>query len=123
MILITFDTETGYYYLQSRYYNSEIDRFLNADGLISTGQGLIGSNMFAYCLNSPVNRRDDNGFVCISITEGATTWKNESSTSTVSQILYYGKKFLYSTGDYYIGEAIVKAYENSVTKSYKPINL
>ena len=42
------------YYLQSRYYDPEIGRFLNADNLVSTGQGLLGNNMFVYCLNCPV---------------------------------------------------------------------
>ncbi|WP_242865320.1 RHS repeat-associated core domain-containing protein [Clostridium sp. ATCC 25772] len=36
-----YDTETGYYYLQSRYYNPEWGRFLNVDGLVSTGQGML----------------------------------------------------------------------------------
>ena len=39
-----YDTETGWYYLQTRYYNPEIGRFLNADGYISTGQGLLSYN-------------------------------------------------------------------------------
>ena len=53
-----YDTETGLYYLQSRYYNPEIGRFINADGCMATGQGLLGNNMFAYCLNNPINRID-----------------------------------------------------------------
>ncbi len=56
-----YDTETGYYYLQSRYYAPEISRFINADGLVATGQGLLGNNMFAYCLNNPVNGCDPCG--------------------------------------------------------------
>ena len=50
--------ETGLYYLQTRYYNPELGRFINADVLISTGQGILGNNMFAYCGNSPVGRTD-----------------------------------------------------------------
>ena len=46
-----FDQETGLYYLQSRYYDPEVGRFINADGLASTGQGILGCNMFAYCGN------------------------------------------------------------------------
>lgn len=53
-----YDHETGLYYLQSRYYNPEIGRFINADGYVSTGQGLLGNNMFAYCGNNPVLHRD-----------------------------------------------------------------
>ena len=41
-----YDTQTGFYYLQSRYYNPEWGRFLNVDGYISTGSGLLGQNMF-----------------------------------------------------------------------------
>ena len=56
-----YDTETGLYYLQSRYYNPEIGRFLNADGYVTTGQGLLSYNMFAYCLNNPILLYDYNG--------------------------------------------------------------
>ena len=56
-----YDTETGLYYLQSRYYNPEIGRFINADGLVSTGQGILGNNMFAYCGNNPINLYDPDG--------------------------------------------------------------
>jgi hypothetical protein len=49
------------YYLQSRYYNPKVSRFLNADGLVATGQGLLGNNMYIYCLNNPVNSFDPTG--------------------------------------------------------------
>ncbi len=55
-----YDVETGLYYLQSRYYNPEWGRFLNADNQLSTGD-LIGMNLFAYCGNNPVNRIDPSG--------------------------------------------------------------
>ena len=56
-----YDQETGLYYLQSRYYNPEWGRFINADALVSTGQGILGNNMFAYCLNNPVLLQDPSG--------------------------------------------------------------
>ena len=56
-----YDQETGLYYLQSRYYNPEIGRFINADALVATGQGLLGNNIFAYCGNNPVVFLDDHG--------------------------------------------------------------
>ena len=56
-----YDEETGLYYLQSRYYDSEICRFINADIYPTTGQGITGSNMFAYCGNNPVSRKDNSG--------------------------------------------------------------
>ncbi|MDR1630581.1 MAG: DNRLRE domain-containing protein [Oscillospiraceae bacterium] len=56
-----YDIETGYYYLQSRYYNLEWGRFLNTDALFIAGSSLTGSNMFAYCLNNPVMLLDPSG--------------------------------------------------------------
>ena len=56
-----FDTESGLYYLMSRYYDPVVGRFLNADGLISTGQGSLGYNMFAYCNNNPTIYKDSSG--------------------------------------------------------------
>ena len=49
-----YDRETGLYYLQSRYYDPVTRRFINADGLVSTGSGVLGYNMFSYCVNNPV---------------------------------------------------------------------
>jgi len=57
-----YDSETGLYYLQSRYYNPDWGRFINADGYVSTGQGINATNMFAYCSSNPVNMIDDSGF-------------------------------------------------------------
>ena len=56
-----FDTETGLYYLLSRYYDPAVGRFLNADGYLSTGVGILGFNMFTYCNNSPLLFADPNG--------------------------------------------------------------
>ena len=56
-----YDEETGWYYLQSRYYNPELGRFISADVYLSTGQGVLGYNAYAYCLNNPVNAFDDSG--------------------------------------------------------------
>ena len=59
-----YDSETGFYYLNSRYYDPVIGRFISSDSIVDTGQGVLGTNMFAYCLNNPVNRADPNG--CLS---------------------------------------------------------
>ena len=56
-----YDSETGFYYLQSRYYDPVNRRFINADSYASTGQGFIGTNMFAYCNNSPILFVDHDG--------------------------------------------------------------
>ena len=56
-----YDAETGWYYLNTRYYSADMCRFINADGYIQTGQGVLDKNMFAYCLNNPINKKDVNG--------------------------------------------------------------
>ena len=56
-----YDTDLGLYYLQTRYYDSNTGRFINADGYISTGTGLLGYNMYAYCNNNPVMYVDSAG--------------------------------------------------------------
>ena len=74
-----YDSETGFYYLQSRYYDPATRRFINADVYASTGQGFVGTNMFAYCNNNPVNSADMEGhageeIVVASVGEAFVAW-------------------------------------------------
>ena len=58
-----FDTETSLYYVSSRYYDPEIGRFINSDDIDYLGAdgSPLSYNLFAYCMNNPVNRFDVNG--------------------------------------------------------------
>ena len=57
-----YDTETGFYYLQSRYYDPATRRFINADVYNSTDSSdAVSCNMFAYCGNNPTSRSDETG--------------------------------------------------------------
>ena len=58
-----YDTETGLYYLQSRYYNPGWGRFINVDSQLNCSMDIGGCNAFAYCLNNPVNMADIDGHV------------------------------------------------------------
>lgn len=57
-----YDSETGFYYLQSRYYDPATRRFINADVYSSTDSSdAVSCNMFAYCGNNPTSRSDETG--------------------------------------------------------------
>lgn len=56
-----YDRESGLYYLKTRYYNPDIGRFISPDCYISTGQGMLGYNMYVYCNNNPINYIDVSG--------------------------------------------------------------
>ena len=57
-----YDTESGYYYLQSRYYDPEAGRFLNADAYLNSGN-MLGTNAYVYCYNNPVMYADYTGCI------------------------------------------------------------
>ena len=84
-----YDTETGYYYLQSRYYNPKWGRFLNADSYLSTGTGLLGYNMYAYCNNNPVMYVDPTGEFFLTTTIcGIALWKIGLAAAGVLTVAY-----------------------------------
>lgn len=64
-----YDTETGLYYVSSRYYNPGIGRFINTDDvdLLGINGDFASLNLFAYCGNNPVSREDTNGECWISV--------------------------------------------------------
>ena len=83
-----YDVETGFYYLNSRYYDPTLGRFLNADGYVSTGQGMLGVNMFAYCHNKPVLFNDPSGCK-IEIIKGNDPRENEKNQEILNASLEY----------------------------------
>ena len=62
--------KTGLYYLQTRYYDPEVGRFINADAYVSTGQGVLGNNMYLYCGNNPVLLVDSSGQSAVGLAIG-----------------------------------------------------
>ena len=89
-----YDSETGFYYLQSRYYDPATGRFINADSYASTdATGLLSTNMFAYCENDPVNKSDPSGeaFSLITIAVGATVGALVNAAGTALSNVAAGK--------------------------------
>ena len=99
-----YDAETGLYYLQSRFYDPETGRFLNADdvGYIGLDDKNISFNLFAYCNNDPVNNLDFDGYAQkVSLGNG---WyyridQANSNTKTQRHIHVWNGKKEYSQND------------------------
>ena len=85
-----YDTETGLYYLTSRYYNPVWGRFINADTAAvvaaSPDKANWDKNLFAYCDNDPVNRKDDGGEFWHIIAAGAINGAISAINNAVTQI-------------------------------------
>ncbi|MFA6661517.1 MAG: RHS repeat-associated core domain-containing protein, partial [Bacilli bacterium] len=65
-----YDKETGWYYLNSRYYNPIIGRFITMDSIEYLGAG--GTNLFSYCNNNPTSYYDINGNFSASLVLGGS---------------------------------------------------
>ena len=116
-----FDSDTGLYYLKSRYYDPQLCRFINSDEYASTGQGILGINMFAYCLNNPANYIDSEGMSALQATlpafaqyvpllSGAALVLGGASLA-VTAVVFAGVAI------YYIGDAVAQAKKNSSSPS------
>ena len=64
-----YDSEIGLYYLQSRYFNPSVGRFINADEIANLGVGrsIPCFNLFTYAENTPISMIDENGYAAINI--------------------------------------------------------
>ena len=81
-----YDADTDLYYLQSRYYDSNIGRFINADEPIVLGQyqpTIVQFNLFAYAGNNSITNKDLYGYKVVKI-------KNIAYYDTKYDIFYYG---------------------------------
>ena len=94
-----YDYDMGMYYLQSRYYDPNTGRFINADdtNYLNATATVLGCNLFAYCENDPVNNIDPRGTV--SLSDAKKTFNNASVyvktffSNLLSSIKSYAKKF------------------------------
>ena len=56
------DTETGFYFLKTRYYDPEIGRFMTIDDLsYLDSENINGLNLYAYCGDNPIMHTDPSG--------------------------------------------------------------
>ena len=107
--------------MQSRCYDSNTGRFINVDSYVSTGQGILGNNMYAYCGNNPITRSDRSGAAwdyesldqygksmledpCFGIDSAYQSYKIYSSTAAYDA---------YTGGYYYCGGGSIGGYTSS----------
>ena len=64
-----YDNETGLYYVSSRYYHPELGRWISADttDILDVQRDLYDKNLYAYCDNNPVMRKDIGGTFWITV--------------------------------------------------------
>jgi RHS repeat-associated protein len=63
-----YDTESGLYYLQSRYYDPETGRFISKDDpILHEDETGVAANLYAYCDNNPINEIDPLGLASYKI--------------------------------------------------------
>ena len=87
-----FDAESGKYYLQSRYYDPEIRRFISADNSIPYTSVVSGYNLFAYCINNPVNMYDPKGRFALIVVGIAVRYTVKGVERAVEEAVGYVKE-------------------------------
>lgn len=88
-----YDSDLGFYYLESRYYDQNIRRFISPDEVDYLGANgdLSSFNLYAYCSNNPVNCVDYSGHVAISLVVGlVVSFIIGTTASAISQYAQYG---------------------------------
>ena len=102
-----YDAETGLEYLNARYYDSNLGRFLNPDTFDPTQAG-VGTNRYAYSGNDPVNGSDPSGHSYYVNSSGGITSTNCSNcgSSTISGAIAASQPHAYGysnfTGSYVV---------------------
>ena len=109
-----YDSEIKMYYLNSRYYNPETGRFINADGMLGQLGDIQSTNMYAYCANNPVMYTDSTGESWESFWNEVGEWFSNTfgiETSLETSVTNY----------FFFAE--VEGGAGKTTKSGKPVNI
>ena len=123
------DTETGLYYLMSRYYDPITHRFINADGYFQSGGSILDANTFAYCGNNPVLNVDPLGTCKVpNYTSAGTyighTWKIKESVPGVPGFCNVCKGYGSNAPSNTSHSFVISSYTTSSTKKqdYNTLN-
>ena len=120
-----YDSESGLYYLQSRYYDPVTCRFVNADlQIVGVGGDVLGYNLYTYCKNNPVIGVDSTGHFF----KEALNWvksKVEKGIEKVGKFLSNASNAfgtIVSTLEVFV-EKLSSSLKNSVETSQRPNNI
>ena len=117
------DQETGYYYLQSRYYDSGLSRFINADTpeIISfTNSEWAGNNLFVYCCNDSINSIDPSGELSWSKVKNIFTSIIDIIKAKIPHCNFTFRNILNSFGFHYAVELQKGYIKSRLFKRYVP---
>ena len=95
-----YDVETGLYYLQTRYYDPELGRFISQDNISNIDPlSINGLNLYAYCYSNPLSHGSaNNAYTPITIPNIAQGKKvaNRNNTDIIENHLrpHWKNKFL-----------------------------
>ena len=113
-----YDTETDLYYLQSRYYNPELCRFIsNDDFTYIDADTPMSVNSYIYCFNSPITFSDQSGHLTSSEKNALETAASNSYYAN-SEVRNAMKGYSYMDGSY--SASFEKKYKIiTVSRTYK----
>ncbi len=94
-----YDTEFKLYYLQTRYYDPEVGRFISQDGIeYADPETINGLNLYAYCGNNPIMNVDPTGHSFLVFLLAALIGFGISfASSAASQAVFNGGKINWKT--------------------------
>ena len=113
-----YDSETNLYYLNSRYYNPEWCRFINADTRIPFKSNVISTNIYLYCANNPISRSDCTGMFWKKVGK----WFNKVASKVKKWFNENVSTELLATTDNSVGKVIKLDNIVSFVKTFSPVS-
>lgn len=126
------DNETGWYYLNSRYYNPLTNRFITMDQIeyLGASGSQLSSNLYIYCENNPINNIDPNGTSVLTLSWGtvaSAVWSAKGALALIGSIsraalIVFAAIVATMLVTYAIGNAMNKTVDKAIAEGKTHIN-